>query len=430
MRSKLARLFSGWAVPGWVVVLFWLLVALLDWSDRIGSLRDKFAVLAPALQRPFALATSPAGQVTILVIGLTLLFIATWRKEAPPAKNSGEQQTVSSVHDSVPRGLAAENTLREGTKAERRKLGGLTPPRSKEWERLRTDFEAAARVYHDVEMNVVFLTQKKAAGDDEFPQPHYAINLWQFFGALPDEQTHSRIRNMKLTKFGLSGAELTAMAVITGSSTDLFRKMATRAGTLLPNAIGTILLSELSKRIQGDLAPAKPVFVTNHNGLAKWLNLMLLVTSTWHPERFRNFKLQVDPFAASLAVFDEFDAAAAESDEGLQPRTIGTAIKSAAPFARAAIGETFIGSLVEWSLDLRQVLKNSGENDVHLVFETGDHFPLVIVDTSTTAFPFLKAIHEGSKILVSGRVAAASEFEIHLTDTTLTPKEPRYQPDG
>ena len=111
---------------------------------------------------------------------------------------------------------------------------------------------------------------------------------------------------MKLTNFGISGAEVSAMGIIIGQQTDLFCKMGKRAGSLLPDDINRILISELSKRIEKDVKPAKPIFITNSNALAKWLNLVLTITSTWHPERFKEFTLQVDHFTASLSVFDFF----------------------------------------------------------------------------------------------------------------------------
>jgi hypothetical protein len=430
MLRAVKRLFSRWAIPGWCTVLFWFLLRVLEWSDRLASAREKLLWMMPVLQKPLLFLSSSSGQLLILIAGLVLLFVASWRKE-----DTARVKQPTQSFEAIPTAESVDSSQQSGEKRERhsshnsttqRTMRNLIYPRLREWERLREDFESAARAYHDVEFEVFFVTREKALATDKFRQPHYAINLWQFFGALPDDETRARIHDMKLTNFGLTGAELTAVGIIIGNQTELFRKMATRAGTLLPDEINMILISEISKRIEKDLSPAKPVFATNGNALAKWLNLVLIVTSTWHSDRFRNFKLQVDPFTASLSVFDEFDLSDKSVKGGLTPQDILSAIKCAAPFMRPQIGENFTGLEVEWRLKLRQVLRNRGVNDAHLVFETGEVYPLVVVDTSTASFPFLKSVHEGSEFLVTGRVSHATEFEITLSDAKLTLCNGRY----
>jgi hypothetical protein len=191
----------------------------------------------------------------------------------------------------------------QGSAETRRDIAGLLRSRRNEWERLRVDFETASRAYHDVEMKVLFLTYKGAMPKD-LKQPNHVISLWQFFGIYPGSDTADRIHNMKATRFGITGAELSAMGTIMGAQTPLFCKMANRAGSLIPDEINITIISELSKRIEADAKPGKPIFVTNSNPLAKWLNLVLIITSTWNPERFKEHTLQVDPFVASLTVFD------------------------------------------------------------------------------------------------------------------------------
>jgi len=183
-------------------------------------------------------------------------------------------------------------------------LDALVRARKNEWRRLRSDFESASRLYHDVEMKVFFVTKEGAYPNETFRRPNHVINLWQFYGVAGEAETHERIKSMQLTKFGLSGAELTAFAVLLGEQTDLFCKVARRAGTLIGDEINRLITSELSMRIEEDLKPGKPIFATNSNELAKWLNLVLVITQTFLPQRFHNNRLQVDPFAASLAVFD------------------------------------------------------------------------------------------------------------------------------
>ena len=74
------KIATGWSVPGWVVLLFWLLLRSLDWSDRLDSAKSKIGKMMPTL-RPFIdFIVTPQGQILTLVLGLVLLFIATWKK--------------------------------------------------------------------------------------------------------------------------------------------------------------------------------------------------------------------------------------------------------------------------------------------------------------------------------------------------------------
>ena len=194
-----------------------------------------------------------------------------------------------------------------GTSAEAvRHIARLVRTRLNEWKRMQDDFEAEARKYHDVKMSICIVTQDGPPTADKFPVPNYSINLWQYFGSTGCENTMERLRSMKLTNFGVSGAEITALGVIVGEQTDLFRKMALRAGTLLPDEISRIVVENVADKFEGEFGPGKPILTSNGNPLAKWLNMMLVATAGSHPERFRDGKLSVDPFAASLSVFDYF----------------------------------------------------------------------------------------------------------------------------
>jgi hypothetical protein len=122
-------------------------------------------------------------------------------------------------------------------------------------------------------------------------------------GSTQSKETMGRLRSLKLTKLGIAGAELSAFGLVVGEQTDLFCKMAKRAGSLLPDKINNIITDRL---FEASKEPGKPIVVTNSNSLAKWLNLMLISTTASHPERFRDGILAADPFAASLTVFDFF----------------------------------------------------------------------------------------------------------------------------
>ena len=114
------------------------------------------------------------------------------------------------------------------------------------------------------------------------------------------------LHSTAFTNFGMSGAEITTLGLISGEQTDLFRKMALRAGTLLPDEISYIIVGNISNKFADILGPGKPILTANSNPLAKWLNMMLVATVNSHPGRFKNGVLTVDPFAASLSIFDYF----------------------------------------------------------------------------------------------------------------------------
>jgi hypothetical protein len=185
-----------------------------------------------------------------------------------------------------------------------RHLAALVAARRKEWSRLRTDFETEAKNYHDVKLSVFYVTNEGPSKRNRFPDPNHAISLWQFYGSSGDAR--ERLASAKFTKFGITGAEVSAFGLIGGIRTNMFRKMATRAGSLLPDKVSCIIADLVRERFADGSGPGKPIFVANSNSLAKWLNLVFLATATCHPERFQAGELAADPFAASLTVLDYF----------------------------------------------------------------------------------------------------------------------------
>jgi len=185
-------------------------------------------------------------------------------------------------------------------------LPRLADARRREWKRLQTDFETEARKYHDVKMSICYITKDGATAQDRFPQPNHAINLWQYYGSTQSPDTVDRLRSAKPTDFGISGAERSVFGVVIGEQTALFCRMATRAGSLLPDEVSHIITGEIAKKFADALGQGKPILVANSNPLAKWLNLMLVATTISHPGRFRDGAVAADPFAASLTVFDYF----------------------------------------------------------------------------------------------------------------------------
>ena len=182
----------------------------------------------------------------------------------------------------------------------------LVGTRRNEWKRLRADFEVESRKYHNAKMSIFYISKDEPPKRGKFPQPNHAINLWQYYGSTQSEKTMEGLRSLKLTKFGAVGAELSAFGLITGKQTDLFCKMAKRAGSLLPDKVNKIIADRLFQILEEAKEPGKPVVTTNSNSLAKWFNLILISTAASHPERFRDGMVSADPFAASLTVLDFF----------------------------------------------------------------------------------------------------------------------------
>jgi len=178
-------------------------------------------------------------------------------------------------------------------------LQQLTSARLNEWNRLRADFEAQAKLYPDLRLQIFCIGINGAFPKGEYNQPNHMINLWQYYG--DGDEARNRLTTSEFTKFGITGAEITAYGIVLGKETELFCRMASRAGSLLPNNIDDLVLKNI-RRINAK-SPAS-IVVANRNPLAKWLNLLMIATVNSCPERYESGRLAIDPFAASLTAFD------------------------------------------------------------------------------------------------------------------------------
>jgi hypothetical protein len=173
----------------------------------------------------------------------------------------------------------------------------------KEWRRLYQDFEAQAGQYHDLTLSIDYLSPDHMP---ELPRekPNYAAVLWQYFGNAGHDFNFEEFVSVQPTNFGHPKAKIIAYGLLAGEQTNLFRRMAHRAGSLLPDEVRL----EMSRRIMDNVAdpevPGKPVFDSNSDPLAVWLNFVLMIGSTLQPERFRRRTLPIDPFTASLTAID------------------------------------------------------------------------------------------------------------------------------
>jgi hypothetical protein len=178
--------------------------------------------------------------------------------------------------------------------------------KEREWKRLHEDFATQAQRYPDLKLTLFFISEESPGSEVIFGKPSYSINLWQYFGS-GDEAKERLITSVTsgVTDYGLRQAELTGIAVIEGRETDLFKRMAIRAGSLLPDDVDKVIVSNVMDQFGKQSSSDCPrIVVTNRNPLAKWLNFILMATATSYPERFHSSTLVVDPFAASLTAFD------------------------------------------------------------------------------------------------------------------------------
>jgi len=172
-----------------------------------------------------------------------------------------------------------------------------------EFQRLRRDFEQQASRYPEQTLTIQVIDSATDA-TALFKKPNHTITLWQYMGNLTDSDSVDSLLKFELTKYGLSGAQLSAIAVLEGVDSSLFRRMAYRAGSIVPldlrDEIGGTLIGKPIIPEQ----PGKSVFSVNSDHLAVWLNLVLTCVATLQPDRFRTPTLAVDPFAASIPACD------------------------------------------------------------------------------------------------------------------------------
>ncbi|MCF7789748.1 MAG: toll/interleukin-1 receptor domain-containing protein [Prosthecobacter sp.] len=211
--------------------------------------------------------------------------------------------------------------------------------RATEWNRMRSAFENEANKFPSLQMSLFFVAHDTEPSNEKFPQPNHVINLWQYYGTTDAKSTMDSIRSTELTRFGLSGAELTALAVLHGDQLTHFRSMAARAGTLLPDSISHLIASDIPERLGDLVGSGKPIMTSNRDPLAKWLNMLIVSTVALHPNRFNDGQLMVDPYAASLSIFDYFGELAGDSI----PPVTEVSNKSSTTFRFVGIGRAWSG---------------------------------------------------------------------------------------
>jgi hypothetical protein len=173
-----------------------------------------------------------------------------------------------------------------------------------EFQRLRRDFEQQASRYPEQTLTIHVIDSATDATAPLFKKPNHTITLWQYMGNLVDSDGVDTLPKFELTKYGLSGAQLSALAVLEGADSGLFRRMAYRAGSIVPLDLRDEISGALIGKSIIPEQPGKAIFSVNSDHLAVWLNLVLTCIATLQPDRFRAPTLAVDPFAASILACD------------------------------------------------------------------------------------------------------------------------------
>jgi len=177
--------------------------------------------------------------------------------------------------------------------------------------RLQGAFEIEASRFHDLSLSILYLTQMKPPQNRIFQNPSHVIMLWQYYGLVsgPDQTTEflANVQESDLTAIGVRGSEFSCYAALEGPTTDLFVRMAKRAGSIFSEKELHVIKTRCFRDLESNQPPelqSKPVFVGNDNPLAVWLNYVLHHLGRTHPQYLPEVKIALDPFAASLSAID------------------------------------------------------------------------------------------------------------------------------
>jgi hypothetical protein len=192
--------------------------------------------------------------------------------------------------------------------------------------RLRKTFEDEAAQFHDLSLSILYFTQQPPLSDRQFRSPNHQIMLWQYYGEVSAsdhndaERLIANLKNSDTGRFGLRGSQFSCFALVEGPRVEHFIRMALRAGSLFSEPEALRIGMKAQKDFQSNSPGSKPIFVSNRNLLAVWLNYVLHNLRKTHPRYLPEVKVSLDPFAASLSAIDKLlrpRAAAAK------PRTQG-----------------------------------------------------------------------------------------------------------
>ena len=172
-----------------------------------------------------------------------------------------------------------------------------------ELKRLRQDFEIRAATYPDLTLTICFESASQKTDLTTIKKPNHKIMLWQYIGNMTGDEAKDH-GAFQVDTFGLVNAQFSAFALIEGADTELFCRMAYRAGSLIPEVVRLAITQAIMDNMRDDELPGKPIFAANRDPLSVWLNLVFVCLTTFQSERMTRATLPIDPFAASLAAFD------------------------------------------------------------------------------------------------------------------------------
>jgi len=176
--------------------------------------------------------------------------------------------------------------------------------KTKEIKRLINIFSTEADKFHDLKFSTYSITQQ-ANTPRKFLSPNHVIMLWQYYGKTDSDDFLENLKNSNL-KWGVRGAELSSFGVIEGRTTDLFIKMAKRAGYLFnKKEKDEIKNKTFSKLLNSSIQDNLNIGVTNDNSIATWLNYLLYYLSTVAPKNDEVKLNQIDPYTLSLFALEQ-----------------------------------------------------------------------------------------------------------------------------
>lgn len=173
--------------------------------------------------------------------------------------------------------------------------------------RLQKAFENEAGKFHEITLSIVYLTQTSAGGR-AFRTPNHGITLWQYYGSVSQGNGLDKfMQNLAAIDWRLGilqGSEFCCFAVVEGPETALFVRMANRIGSLFSEREAERIRLRTFQDFATNAKAGKPVFTSNGNPLALWLNFVLHHLGNTHPRYLPETRLGLDPFAASLSAID------------------------------------------------------------------------------------------------------------------------------
>ncbi len=176
----------------------------------------------------------------------------------------------------------------------------------KELLRLQKGFEDESNKYHDLTLTLLNIEKGVPIDNKNFHEKNHAISLCQYYGRVSSEESiNGFVKTLReITDYGIKNTEFSAFAVIDGDTTELFKRMAYRAGTLFSEKESLKIENVIKKELVNPDPSGQQVFIINGNPLAVWINFILYHLSSSYPNRIGATRLEVDPFTASLTAID------------------------------------------------------------------------------------------------------------------------------